>query len=73
MQARHKHSQQASSGDAPIVPVMYLHAPTESGPRELFVGLLEYLQASNYQRHNCRVTRACLSPAQNLPGRDDYC
>lgn len=41
---RHKHSQQASSGNAPIVPVMYLHAPTESGPRELFVGLLEYLQ-----------------------------
>ncbi len=39
-----KHIQQPSSGDAPIVPVMYLHAPTESGPRELFVGLLEYLQ-----------------------------
>jgi DNA transposition AAA+ family ATPase len=44
MQARHKHIQQASNGDAPIVPVIYLHAPTESGPRELFVGLLEYLQ-----------------------------
>lgn len=41
---RHKHSDQRASGDAPIVPVMYLHAPTESGPRELFVGLLEYLQ-----------------------------
>lgn len=41
---RHKHSRQPSNGDAPIVPVMYLHAPTESGPRELFVGLLEYLQ-----------------------------
>jgi len=41
---RHKHSRQQSSGEAPIVPVMYLHAPTESGPRELFVGLLEYLQ-----------------------------
>jgi len=41
---QHKHSDQHSSGDTPIVPVMYLHAPTESGPRELFVGLLDYLQ-----------------------------
>ena len=39
-----KHLQPSSNGEAPIVPVMYLHAPTESGPRELFVGLLEYLQ-----------------------------
>jgi DNA transposition AAA+ family ATPase len=41
---QHKHRDQRSSGDTPIVPVMYLHAPTESGSRELFVGLLEYLQ-----------------------------
>ena len=41
---QHKHRDQRSSGDTPIVPVIYLHAPTESGPRELFVGLLEYLQ-----------------------------
>lgn len=40
---RHKHSEPRSSGEAPFVPVMYLHAPTESGPRELFVGLLEYV------------------------------
>jgi DNA transposition AAA+ family ATPase len=41
---RHKHSEPRSSGESAFVPVMYLHAPTESGPRELFVGLLEYLQ-----------------------------
>lgn len=51
---RHKHTQkQLHNGDAPIVPVMYLHAPTESGPRELFVGLLEYLQY--------RITRGTIS------------
>jgi DNA transposition AAA+ family ATPase len=41
---RYKHSEPRSSGESAFVPVMYLHAPTESGPRELFVGLLEYLQ-----------------------------
>jgi DNA transposition AAA+ family ATPase len=50
---RHKHTDQRPNGDAPIVPVMYLHAPTESGPRELFVGLLEYLQY--------RITRGTIS------------
>lgn len=50
---RHKHSDQRTNGDAPIVPVMYLHAPTESGPRELFVGLLDYLQY--------RITRGTIS------------
>lgn len=50
---RHKYSDQRTNGDAPIVPVMYLHAPTESGPRELFVGLLEYLQY--------RITRGTIS------------
>ncbi|NEQ20344.1 MAG: AAA family ATPase [Microcoleus sp. SIO2G3] len=50
---RHKHAQQPSPGDAPIVPVIYLHAPTESGPREVFVALLEYLQY--------RVTRGTIS------------
>ncbi|NJL57564.1 AAA family ATPase [bacterium] len=48
-----KHIQHPSSGDAAIIPVMYLHAPTESGPRELFVGLLEYLQY--------RITRGTIS------------
>lgn len=41
---RHKHSEQRTNGDALIVPVMYLHAPTESGQRELLVSLLDYLQ-----------------------------
>lgn len=51
---RHKHTQkQLNNGDAPIIPVMYFHAPTESGPRELFVGLLEYLQY--------RITRGTIS------------
>jgi len=50
---RHKHNDQRTNGDAPIVPVMYLHAPTESGPRELFVGLLDYLQY--------RITRGTIS------------
>lgn len=50
---RHRHVRQQSSGDAPIVPVLYLHAPTEAGPRELFVGILEYLQY--------RVTRGPIS------------
>jgi DNA transposition AAA+ family ATPase len=48
-----KYIQQPSSGEAPFVPVMYLHAPTESGPRELFVGLLDYLQY--------RVTRGTIA------------
>jgi DNA transposition AAA+ family ATPase len=50
---RHKHNDQRTNGEAPIVPVMYLHAPTESGPRELFVGLLDYLQY--------RITRGTIS------------
>lgn len=32
------------NGDAPIVPVIYWHATTETGQRELFVGLLEHLK-----------------------------
>lgn len=39
-----KHTQQHSSGDAPIVPVIYWHATTETGQRELFLGLLEHLK-----------------------------
>ncbi len=50
---RHKYNDQRMNGEAPIVPVMYLHAPTESGSRELFVGLLEYLQY--------RITRGTIS------------
>lgn len=50
---RLKYASQSANGDAPVVPVMYLHALTESGPRELFVGLLEYLQY--------RITRGTIS------------
>lgn len=50
---RLKYASQTANGDAPIVPVMYLHAPAESGPRELFVGLLNYLQY--------RITRGTIS------------
>lgn len=39
-------------GDAPIVPVIYWHATTETGQRELFVGLLENLKY--------RITRGTL-------------
>jgi hypothetical protein len=38
---QNKHPRRQTSGDSPIVPVVYIHAPTESGPRELFVGILE--------------------------------
>lgn len=41
---RLKHAAAAISGDAPTVPVIYWHATTETGQRELFVGLLEHLQ-----------------------------
>ncbi len=50
---RLKYASQTANGDVPIVPVMYLHAPAESGPRELFVGLLNYLQY--------RITRGTIS------------
>ncbi len=35
---------QQTNGETPIVPVIYWFAPTETSLRELFVGLLEYLQ-----------------------------
>jgi len=41
---RLKHSPLQLNGDAPIVPVIYWHATTETGQRELFVGLLEDLK-----------------------------
>jgi DNA transposition AAA+ family ATPase len=39
-----KFAAQTGSGDAPIVPVIYWHATTETGQRELFLGLLEHLK-----------------------------
>jgi len=50
---RLKNSPELGKGDAPIVPVIYWHATTETGQRELFVGLLEYLKY--------RITRGTLA------------
>lgn len=41
---RLKYASNQANGDAPIVPVIYWHATTETGQRELFVGLLEHLK-----------------------------
>lgn len=41
---RLKYTPEQTNGDAPIVPVIYWHATTETGQRELFVGLLENLK-----------------------------
>lgn len=41
---RLKYAPNQPNGDAPIVPVIYWHATTETGQRELFVGLLEHLK-----------------------------
>ena len=50
---RLKNAPELRKGDAPIVPVIYWHATTETGQRELFVGLLEYLKY--------RITRGTLA------------
>ncbi len=50
---RLKNAPELTKGDAPIVPVIYWHATTETGQRELFVGLLEYLKY--------RITRGTLA------------
>jgi DNA transposition AAA+ family ATPase len=41
---RLKNVPQQINGDVPVVPVIYWHATTETGQRELFVGLLEHLK-----------------------------
>lgn len=41
---RLKYAPNQPNGDAPIVLVIYWHATTETGQRELFVGLLEHLK-----------------------------
>lgn len=63
---QHKHSQQPSGGDAPIVPVIYWHATTETGQRELFVGLLEHLKyrvasgtISDLRERTYRLLKTC--------------
>jgi DNA transposition AAA+ family ATPase len=50
---RLKHPPTQPSGDAPLVPVIYWHATTETGQRELFMGLLERL--------NYRVTNGTIA------------
>lgn len=39
-----KHPPQQRPGEPPIVPVLYWHAPQESGPRDFFEGILDALQ-----------------------------
>lgn len=41
---RLKYAPNQPNGNAPIVPVIYWHATTQTGQRELFVGLLEHLK-----------------------------
>ncbi len=55
-----------TNGDAPIVPVIYWHATTETGQRELFVGLLKHLKyritngtISDLRERVYRLLRAC--------------
>jgi DNA transposition AAA+ family ATPase len=63
---RLKYARQTTSGDAPIVPVIYWHATTETGQRELFVGLLEHLKyritngtISDLRERVYRLLRTC--------------
>jgi DNA transposition AAA+ family ATPase len=63
---RLKYATQTASGDAPTVPVIYWHATTETGQRELFVGLLEHLKyritngtISDLRERVYRLLRAC--------------
>jgi DNA transposition AAA+ family ATPase len=63
---RLKYTSQTGSGDAPIVPVIYWHATTETGQRELFVGLLEHLKyritngtISDLRERVYRLLRSC--------------
>lgn len=63
---RLKYATQTASGNAPTVPVIYWHATTETGQRELFVGLLEHLKyritngtISDLRERVYRLLRAC--------------
>lgn len=63
---RLKYVAQTSRGDAPIMPVIYWHATTETGQREQFVGLLEHLKyritngtISDLWERVYRLLRAC--------------
>ena len=57
---------QQLNGEAPIVPVIYWHATTETGQRELFVGLLENMRdqitrgtISELRERVYRLLKAC--------------
>jgi DNA transposition AAA+ family ATPase len=61
-----KYTTQPVSGDGLIAPVIYWHATTETGQRELFVGLLEQLKyritngtISDLRERVYRLLRAC--------------
>jgi DNA transposition AAA+ family ATPase len=41
---RLRHFSVQASENAPMIPVVYWHSPPEAGPRELFVGILDYLK-----------------------------
>jgi hypothetical protein len=63
---RLKYATPTASGEAPTVPVIYWHATTETGQRELFVGLLEHLKyritngtISDLRDRVYRLLRAC--------------
>jgi DNA transposition AAA+ family ATPase len=61
-----KFATKTTSSDAPIVPVIYWHATTETGQRELFVGLLEHLKyrvvsgtISDLRERTYRLLKTC--------------
>lgn len=63
---RLKYAPTQPNGDAPVVPVIYWHATTETGQRELFVGLLEHLKyrvtngtISDLRERVYRLLKAC--------------
>lgn len=63
---RLKYASQTTNGDAPLMPVIYWHATTETGQRELFVGLLEHLKyritngtISDLRERVYRLLRTC--------------
>lgn len=63
---RLKYASQTTNGDAPLMPVIYWHATTETGQRELFLGLLEHLKyritngtISDLRERVYRLLRTC--------------
>jgi DNA transposition AAA+ family ATPase len=63
---RLKYAPKHPNGDAPVVPVIYWHATTETGQRDLFVGLLEHLKyrvtngtISELRERVYRLLKAC--------------